>query len=160
MVTLRHGINLEHSHLLISLCEIAYSEKAELEARALGAVQAHRLSSRMGAVCLVAQINGRAVAAWRGTKSLQNVITDVRVDQVPVDGVGGAHEGFVDFEASLHNEVVEALLDVSNGGRLPIDPTGHSLGGGAANVFAARGAVQQIVRPARVAVPAACGAIL
>lgn len=71
------------------------------------------------------------VLAFRGTASMKDVVTDMRIRLVPAPGGGRVHEGFLNAFQSVEQDIRNLLEQYSD---LPLYITGHSLGGALAIV--------------------------
>lgn len=90
------------------------------------------------ATCLKT-IDHQYVVAFRGTDDLDSALIDLKSWQVDSETMGDVHAGFKQYIDNIDDGIVQWLESYSVlEQKMPVVITGHSLGGAAASIFAAR----------------------
>ena len=137
--------------IVLALISQAVYENAPEQTRRIKRLGANNVTplSKETSEGVVASDASSVVIAFRGTKGLRDIVTDVRVFGTSMDG-GSVHGGFAQSIVRLYDDVLHAAKKHGAPGKA-IWITGHSLGGAMAAGFAYRVITQlSMKRPAGI----------
>ena len=136
------GYALENAAILADFCNLAYFEpifiQRQLAERGYSSFKWIG-SQNSDTQVFLTQKEGYQIICFRGTESLKDIITDLRVNKTDAfDGKGKVHSGFHNAVDDVYKKIEQAI----NINR-KIIVTGHSLGGALAQLMAYRLAVNK-----------------
>ena len=113
-----------------------FPTRAELEAEGYHLEFLSEPDTDTHCVILTKNDSDQAWLAFRGTKTKENIKTDLRINVTEMPGVGKVHRGFYTAYTSIKPQVDAALARHAEAGKDKIHITGHSLGGALATLAA------------------------